>query len=229
MVPRNSTNYHTVAEIADFIHTCIFFVFFFFFCICLNMSMGGPVTSMVAPKTPPPSTLLSDPNRACVFTRLRGTWLTLLGLQSRFGDNWGQITCNLEFELCVPKTGLEFSKKRVNRSFHGYVRDVGRTVWPLRDQDHDRSSGAVSHLIWSTSSVRAPRSERQQLCLDMLRLTINFLLSGKLWVIHVEDHAAHCQMARGIIIINYYLVFLIIGMYVVRNTRPINPWQLLNL
>ena len=28
-----------------------------------------------------------------------------------------------------------------------------------------------------------------------------FLLSGKLWVIHVEDHAAHCLMARGIIIL----------------------------
>ena len=31
-----------------------------------------------------------------------------------------------------------------------------------------------------------------------------FLLSGKLWVIHVEDHAAHCLMARGILIITIF-------------------------
>ena len=32
--------------------------------------------------------------------------LTPLGLQSRFGDNLGQNY--LEFDRCVPKTGLEF-------------------------------------------------------------------------------------------------------------------------
>ena len=32
--------------------------------------------------------------------------LTLLGLQSHVGDNFGK-NC-LEFEWCVPKTGLEF-------------------------------------------------------------------------------------------------------------------------
>ena len=34
--------------------------------------------------------LVPQENHAAV-----ATWLTLLGLQSRFGDNWGQITWNL--------------------------------------------------------------------------------------------------------------------------------------
>ena len=34
-----------------------------------------------------------------------------------------------------------------------------------------------------------------------------FLHSGKLWVIRVEDHAAHCRMAREITIIVYWTTY----------------------
>ena len=42
------------------------------------------------------------------FPSLGDSLITLLGLQSRFGDNWGKTTW--EFEWIAPKTGLESSR-----------------------------------------------------------------------------------------------------------------------
>ena len=38
----------------------------------------------------------------------------------------------------------------------------------------------------------------------------SFLLSGKLRVIHVEDQAAHCRVAREIIIYQVLIVYLVL-------------------
>ena len=48
-----------------------------------------------------------------------------------------------------------------------------------------RNKSIWSYLLWSP-----------------VILVINFLLSGKLWVINVEDHVAHCRMAREVIVNN---------------------------